>query len=242
MWAISELRDVADPAWPTIQDAIAAADHEVKVLPVHPAQGENTLFRLQVTARSYLGALALHTGGLLIDSGWLRMLGGGDPPFNLAVANGLHTPPDRPALQLLVAFDILGGKFAINGGALPGEVGEVCYYAPDQLAWLPMEMGYGSFVAWSMTNRLAMFNEHLRWPGWENEARALGHDQGLSMFPFPFTREGRDLSIVSRRPVAISELLTFWEHLAQQMGNVHDGEAVVVRVDDARDAPGPETP
>mgnify|MGYP006138941707 CR=1 FL=1 len=35
------------------------------------------LHRLQVTRRSTLGGLAADTGGLLVDHGWLRHLGGG---------------------------------------------------------------------------------------------------------------------------------------------------------------------
>jgi Protein of unknown function DUF2625 len=151
---LAELRDVEDPAWPEFEDAIAGAGHPVTVLPVDRHQAETTLVRLQVTARSGLGALALHTGGLLVDHGWLRILGGGEPPLNLAIANGLEQPPDRPPGQLLVAFDVLGGRFAVNGGALPGSSGEVCYYGPDELAWWSMEMGHFDFVLWSLTEGL----------------------------------------------------------------------------------------
>jgi len=67
MRSLDELRDVADPAWPAIRAAIAAAPSPVTVLPVDEATAEQTLVALQVTARSALGALALHTGGLLVD-------------------------------------------------------------------------------------------------------------------------------------------------------------------------------
>ena len=32
---------------------------------------------------------------------------------------------------LLVADDVLGGFFAINGGAFDGKAGNIFYYAPD---------------------------------------------------------------------------------------------------------------
>ncbi len=44
-----------------------------------------------------------------------------------------------------------------------------------------MEMGHGSFIAWSFTDGLAMFNEHLRWPGWRNDVRPLPGDQGIAV-------------------------------------------------------------
>lgn len=140
MRTIEELRDVDDPAWPLIEEAISDADQPAEVIPGDHAAGEQSLLLLQVTTRSFLGALALHTGGLLIDHGWLRILGGARESLNICTANDVERPSDEPPGQLLVAFDVLGSKFAINGGALPGSPGEICYFAPDNLAWLPLEM------------------------------------------------------------------------------------------------------
>ncbi|MFB7198264.1 DUF2625 family protein [Streptomyces sp. NPDC056240] len=41
------------------------------VLPGDVNEGRRCLLQMQVTGRSALGALALHTGGLLVDNGWL---------------------------------------------------------------------------------------------------------------------------------------------------------------------------
>ena len=176
--------------------------------------------------------MALNTGGILIDHGWLRLLGGGPPPLNLAMANGLDAVPHESPSSLLVAFDILGGKYSINGGSLPGPAGDVWYFAPDTLEWSSLGLGYGDFVAWSMSDRLASFSTSLRWHGWEAEAESLQLDQGISVFPFPFTKEGRDLSRVSRRPVPIAELLTLWDELATQLRGVPEGGEFVVRISD----------
>jgi hypothetical protein len=227
-----ELALVDDPAWPLVQAGIATAAHPVTVLPGDRAVREATLVQLQVTARSGLGALALETGGMLVDHGWLRRLGGGSPPLNLAAANGLEQRLGEPPTLLTVGFDVLGGRYALNGGALPGSAGEICYFAPDELAWLPMEMGHLDFVLWSLTDRLARFNEHLRWEGWEREVAALHLDQGVGVFPYPFTAEGHDLSAVTRRPTAIGELLALWEQLATQLEGLPDGAAVEFRAGD----------
>lgn len=66
-------------------------------------------------------------------------------------------------------------------------------------------MGHLDFVLWSFSDRLARFNEHLRWAGWEHEVAALELDQGISLFPFPITAAGHDLAQVSRRPVPIAD-------------------------------------
>ena len=224
MRTIAELCDVDDPAWPVVEQAIAAAELPVTILPVDPARGETTLLQLQVSARSFMGALALHTGGVLIDSGWLRMMGGGDPPLNLAIANGLEELPDEPLGQNVVAFDVLGGTYAINGGALPGPSGEVCYFAPDTLDWMALGMSFSAFVMWSVTANFAMFNEHLRWPGWPDEVAALRLDEAINTYPPPFTVEGQDLSKASRRPVPLGEQLSFLQDAAVQLRHVEPGQ------------------
>jgi hypothetical protein len=232
MRTLAELRDVPDPAWPQIESLIVAAGDRVRPLPVDPDEAAATLVQLQVTARSALGAVALNTGGILIDHGWLRVLGGGPAPLNLALANGLDAVPHESPGRLLVAFDILGGKYSINGGSLPGPAGHVWYFAPDSLEWLSLELSYGDFVAWSMSDRFALFSESLRWHDWETEAESLQLDQGISVFPFPFTKEGRDLCKVSRRPVPIAELFTLWDELATELRGVPDGGQFKLRISD----------
>jgi hypothetical protein len=86
---------------------------------VERQEAEACLLALQVTARSTLGALALHTGGVVIDHGWLRLLGGGHGRLpSLATANGVTDGQQPPVL--LIGFDVLGGRFAIDGGAATG--------------------------------------------------------------------------------------------------------------------------
>lgn len=62
----------------------------------------------------------------IVDSGWLRVLGAGTPGLpDLATVNDLGHPADTqgaPGL-LVVAYDVLGGIGAVNGGALPGNPG-----------------------------------------------------------------------------------------------------------------------
>src|SRR5437762_7116704 len=140
--------------------------------------GISCLYRLQVTARSPLGALALNSGGLLVDHGWLRFLGGGhDGLPDLATANGLDAePPAGPPGLLEIGRDILGGRFAINGGALPGDMGKVCYFGPDTLRWEPLSLGHGDLIQWAITGGATAFYSELRWPGWEEEASAVPLD------------------------------------------------------------------
>jgi Protein of unknown function DUF2625 len=56
----------------------------------------------------------------------VRLLGGGSGRLpDLVTASGLG-PPTASTPPLTVGFDMLGGRFAVNSGGLPGQLGEVC--------------------------------------------------------------------------------------------------------------------
>lgn len=218
---VEELVDVDDPAWPRLVDAIEASTTTVEVLPVTRQQGEQALHRLQVTTHSALGALALECGGLLVDHGWLRILGGGHGGIpDLASANGLDEPSDSSTSPpyLLVALDVLGGRFAIDGGGLGVAPGQVCYFAPDSLQWDSLDIGHAAFVLAMVDGAGASFYDGRRWPGWEQECSRLELTEGLALYPPPFTAEGQDLSAVSRGAVPMDELIAFYDDAAGQLG------------------------
>lgn len=215
-----ELAVVDDPAWPAVAEALRSAGPSTHVIPIEREAGERCLHRLQVTARSTLGALALNTGGVTVGHGWMRLLGGGgDGLVDLATANGLADPssasPSPPVL--VVAYDVLGGCFAINGGGLPGTLGEVHYWAPDSLRWEPIGSGHTDLVHWSVTAGLDAFYADLRWSGWEREVAVVPLDFGLGVYPPLCMAESRPLESATRQPVPWSELRGFLTTLAQQL-------------------------
>lgn len=122
----------ADDALPLLREWASAAPHPVEILA--PDDGARTLLALQVTTRSPLGAVAYHTGGILVDRGWLRILGAGAPrlPRALDLWNAAHPVPDG----WLVADDAVGGFFAWRQ---PGPT--VHYLAPDTLGWEDLGLG-----------------------------------------------------------------------------------------------------
>jgi len=117
-----------DPAWPLVRSWVGKATNGVLVLPTERARGEEALFRLQVTSRSVLGAVALETGGLLIDHDWLRLLGSGSRELHASLTNWnpIGDAPEIEPLEgaLLVGYDAIGGFFAINSGGLTGRRGQ----------------------------------------------------------------------------------------------------------------------
>ncbi|MFD4427974.1 DUF2625 family protein [Nocardia sp. NPDC058497] len=227
--SFQELAYVDDPAWPGLRDLLNSSSVPTTVLPPSADQARNTLFRLQVTARSMLGALALNTGGLLVDHGWLRVLGGGcDGLPDLASVNRLGEPGQQaqPPSALVVAIDVLGGRFAVNGGTLPAEPGEVCYFGSDTLEWSAIGGGHSAFVQWALGGGMAEFYDALRWPGWEEEVVALTPGQGLSVYPPLWSAEGRgDVAGTSRRSATLTELVAVHIDSAAQLGLTPGGES-----------------
>ena len=213
MRPLSELINTDDPAWPEVQQWIAEATNHVEVLPVDEVNRDSALLAIQVTTRSPMGAIVYETGGLLIDHGWLRILGSGHSrlPRSLASWNEGRTmfgDAQAPG-YLLVADDVLGGFFAINGGSLGKEQGSVFYFAPDTADWECLDFTYSQFIFWCLQGNLAGFYESLRWPGWEQEIRTLAGDQAIFVFPFLFAK-GEPIAERQRGVVPLSEMFSLF--------------------------------
>lgn len=221
MRPVSQLIEHLEPAWPAVKEAIDTAPTFVTVLPIERSQAERVLVRLQVSTRSVLGALAFETGGILVDGGWLRVLGGGGAGLlDLATANAIvdYPPPGAIPGALIIAYDVLGGRFAVNDDAFAGRPGEVHFFAPDSLRWEPLGVGHSDFVLWSMSGALEQFYEPFRWSGWQAEMPSVRLDQGIHLHPPPFTVEGKDVNQVSRRVVPWEELPSLYDDAARQLG------------------------
>jgi hypothetical protein len=156
-----------------------------------------------------MGAVIYETGGLLVDHGWLRLLGSGHPrlPRSLPGWNlgRSWTDPEVSPPFLLIADDVVGGFFAVNGGALGEERGNVYYFAPDSLGWETMGVGYTDFLLWCFSGDLGRFYQDYRWPGWQAEVQALGGDQAFGIYPPPCTA-GPPYSERHRGVVPLDEL------------------------------------
>ena len=216
MRPLSELLNAEEPGWELVQIWMKAAKNNVRVLPRTAARADSALLAAQVTTRSPMGAVVYETGGILIDNGWLRILGSGSAGFNrdlMGWNNG------KQQGLLLVADDVLGGFFAINGGAFGQEsLGHIYYMAPDNLEWEPLNFGYSDFLVFCFSGDLDKFYDGMRWKNWQQEVAKLDGTQGILCLPSLFTAEGKNLNKVSRKPVPIAELWGLHNDFRQQLG------------------------
>ena len=78
MRPIEELLNRSDPGWNIVQKWIDSATNEVEVLPADTTKSKEALYKTQVTTHSPMGSVIYFTGGILVDHGWIRILGSGN--------------------------------------------------------------------------------------------------------------------------------------------------------------------
>jgi hypothetical protein len=212
---LSELINTQEPGWELVHQWISEAKNNVQVLPKTPTRADSTLLAAQVTTRSPMGAVIYETGGLLIDGGWLRVLGSGSPILNRTL---MGWNQDKPKGMLLIADDVVGGFYALNGGAFGQEsLGKIFYFAPDKLHWESTNKTYSDFLLFCFSGDLQAYYRHLRWKGWEQEVGALTGTQGIACYPFLFTKEGKNVAKNKRGVVPIQELWVFGQDMQRQL-------------------------
>ncbi len=203
MLAVEELINTADPAWPLIKQGIDSATNKVEILPADPAKAKDALYKSQVTTQSPMGAVLYNTGGILIDNGWIRILGSGHARLTRSIPGWNKDKSFREygeaAGYWLIADDVLGGFFAVNVGTFSRtKLGIVYYLAPDNLEWEDMNMTYSEFLLFCFKGNLEKYYEGFRWKDWQKEVSALPGDKVFMFFPFLWSKDWKDINKVTR--------------------------------------------
>lgn len=213
MQPLDELVNKKDPAWPLVLEWIDSAKNKVEVLIYDPSAARKTLYDTQVSTYSTLGAVIYNSGGIMVDNGWIRILGCGNPRLNRTVSEWnkgktIVEYGDLPA-YLLVADDAAGGFFAINYGAFGEDTKSVYYLAPNSLKWESMGLGYTEFLQFCFNGDLNQFYKGLRWSTWDKFIANLDGNKSYSFRPYLWTEGGVDIESCSRKLVATEELYKF---------------------------------
>lgn len=222
MKPLSELINTVDPGWPIVQQWIDSATNKVQLLPADSSRAANALYNTQVTTRSAMGAIVYHTGGLLIDNGWIRILGSGNAKLNRSLPEWnkgkAADNPEKGTPFLLVADDAIGGFFLLNNGGLGPDRGKMYYLSPDNLEYEALEINYSEFLLFCFTSDLNDFYKGFRWTNWETEVAALDGNKAFSFYPFLWTKEGKDINNVSRKDVPVEEIYLLMLDFRKQLG------------------------
>jgi len=221
MKTLEELVNKTDPAWPLIQKWIDSAKNKVEILPVDSAQAKDALYKAQVSTYATLGSVIYNTGGIMVDHGWIRILGSGSERLNRTVADwnkgktlkeyGDNIP------YLLIADDAVGGFFAINYGGLGPDIKNVYYLEPNTLTWQPLGAGYGEFLVFCFDSNLNSFYEGLRWKSWDQFIAKLDGNKVYNFYPYLWTKEGKDINKITKKLIPIDEQYSFNVEKQQEM-------------------------
>jgi hypothetical protein len=209
MRTLSELINKADPGWTLVKQWIKSAKNKVEILSVDSTKANEALYQTQVTTRSPMGAVVYMTGGLLVDNGWIRILGSGNSKFNRTLPqwNKGKSFKDfgQPCSFLLIADDAMGGFFILNNGGLGKDLGKVYYFSPDNLKYEPLDLTYTDFLLFCFNSNLSEFYKGYRWTNWKEEVSKLDANKTFNFFPTLWTKEGRDINKISRKAVPVEE-------------------------------------
>lgn len=201
-------KPIEDESWAALREWLQDTGNLVEVIEADDAAGEAALASIEGAGEeTALGAIVRHAQAITVDD-WLVLLGaGGDAAPGIRDVNGrAEGAVGAIPGALVVAIDRLGGGFVLNGGGLPeGEVGEICYLAPDDLEWMPCGFGYTALLEWAFDGDIEGFYADLRWPTWREESVPLGPGRGFIADPPPWTDEGEDLAAATRTAIPLRE-------------------------------------
>lgn len=216
------LTNTKNSGWIRVQGWVDSARNQVEVLSVKADQAKATLLAIQVTTRSPMGAVIFNSGGILVDHGWIRILGSGHKKLNRTIYtwNSNKTlGSDHAAGYLLIADDAIGGYFATNGGGLGTDVGKTYYLDPGTLKWEPLDLTYTEFLLFCFNGNLNKFYTDLRWKNWREEVSKLDGNMVFNFVPPLWSKEGRDINKNSRSAVPVEEQYSFTYHLLKQFSS-----------------------
>jgi len=222
MKKLEELINLEDSGWNLIKEWSSNAKNHYEILPKDHKRAEIELVNSQVTTRSPMGAVIYETGGILIDYGWIRLLGSGSPQLDRGLmewnkGKSFESYGEQPSF-LLVADDVIGGYFAINAGALGNEMGKIYYLAPDTLEWESLGCGYSDFLNWLFNGNIQKFYELFKWKTWKEDVKTINGNQTIFIVPFLWTKEGKDIEQANKKPVPTEENYQLTIDMQKQLG------------------------
>ena len=133
-------------------------------------------------------------------NGYLKILGN-DLENGFSYCNELFSKCYNSS-RCLIAYDILGGLFAINIEKLNA----IEYFAPDTLEWEDLEIDYKDFLYWVTTNQLDTFYQELIVSDLFTLDLSLESNEVVLTYPFIWSMEYTP-SGAARKIVPFKELL-----------------------------------
>ena len=209
MRPVDVLINSPNPGWGFVKKWIDSAKNKVEILPVDSVKAREALYKIQVTTHSPMGAIIFMTGGILIDDGWIRILGSGNAKLDRTLPDwnkgkSFKEFGDAPG-YLLIADDAAGGFFLLNGGKLGKDIGKVYYFSPDNLTYEALNITYSEFLLFCFNNDLDKFYETERWKNWRDEVSTLAGNKVFNFIPPLWAKEAGNVDKLKRKAIPVEE-------------------------------------
>ncbi|MEO8771209.1 MAG: DUF2625 domain-containing protein [Ferruginibacter sp.] len=209
MRPVDELINTPNPGWDFVKNWIDSAKNKVEILPVDSLKAREALYKTQVTTHAPMGAIIFMTGGILIDDGWIRILGSGNKKLDRTLPDwnkgkSFKEFGETPG-YLLIADDAAGGFFLLNGGKLGKDLGKVYYFSPDNLTYEALNITYTEFLLFCFNNDLDKFYETERWKNWRENVSKLAGNKVYNFVPPLWTKEAESVDKISRKVIPVEE-------------------------------------
>jgi hypothetical protein len=217
MTPLPELIVANSTAWDKVKEMKSNARNTVEILPKVKSQADSALYESQFSTSSFIGSVIYETGGILVDHGWIRILGSGSAQLNRSLPEwnrGKATISKKQISSfLLVADDVMGGFFGLKLNEIDNPDSCIVYYfGPNSLKWKPIGLNYRTFLSYCFSGNIKRFYDDFRWTGWEEEIKQIDGNHVISCFPLLWTREGLNMK-ANRKVVAIQKV---WDNYPQQ--------------------------
>jgi len=230
---------------------ITSAKNNVEVLPKEGlgnrgSRNDPQLFLTHLTsvppeAISALNELNSDYGGILINHGWIRILGGGCKRLNRSLpewnkGKSFRSEGEIPG-YLLIADDAVGGFFALNiGGIDNNNINHVFYYGPNGLQWQSTGLDYNRFMSFCFSGNLADFYGDFFWKGWQADVSKLSCDEAVSCYPLLWTNAGKELKC-NRKVVSLQKVWDMYHHSAVAAVKKRNTPKVMSHIDNKHNPP-----
>ena len=210
MRELSELINKNEDAISLINVWKKNSKNKIQILDNDSLKSKEALYNSQISTRSPMGAIIFHTGGILINDGWIRIYGSGNEKLNRNIpewnkGKSFQNYGEKPS-YLIIADDAVGGFFLLNGGSLGNDLGKIYYLSPDNLEYEPLELSYTDFINFCFNGNIDNFYKNLRWKNWENDFKTLSTNEAFNFYPYLWSKEGKNINKVQKNKVSMEEI------------------------------------
>jgi hypothetical protein len=211
-----------DSSWWLILDMAVNTGGRFKILPRNPKNAEHCIIELGQSVASIMGAVTYESGGIIIDGGWLRVLGSGSEKLKRNIIDwniGRSYDAGETPGYIMFADDVIGGLYALNGTELGGDTGKVYYLPPSTLKWESMGITLHGFMEACFFGDLEINYTMTRWNDWQTDCANTTGDEVIFFDPPLWEEQPLNINNRKRRVISSEKAYTLFLDAAEAMSN-----------------------